>query len=228
MSSKMTTGPDETAAQTAPIFNKRGQRMGKKGGQAREALLDALADLLGERHPWEIGVSDICARCGVAQYNYYTYFGGVEEALLSLAHTVAAEQPELVSLIDGDWSGSAGLARSMSVIERSFAFWSRHANVLLIADLLADRGTPEFLEVRRLRRRPLIDAFDERIREAQVAGALDPLAVSFIAAVDVVTSLDSMCARYPALLAMGLGAPEIVDSSARILQMRVAGRSAMA
>lgn len=201
--------------------NKRGQKIGLKGERARQSLLDGLRTLLDLRHPWEISVSDICGQSGVAQYNFYTYFSDVEEAILQIAWVAAREQPALVTLVPDDWKGTSGFDDAARLVDETCRFWSRRASVLLIADMLADRSVATFLDVRRARRRPLIDAFAGHIGKGQAAGRIAPALDPFLTAVETVTMLDAVGSHFASLSALGFRRDEIIGNAARLLQHRM-------
>ena len=114
-----------------------GRLLGPRALKTRQRLLDATAQLLGERSVLDIAVVEIARKAGTSPATFYHYFKDVEEAALSLAEQAAEEMPALVDLIDASWKGSQGLETARSLVNAFMEHWSEHHAVLLVRNLSA-------------------------------------------------------------------------------------------
>ncbi len=205
-------------------LNKLGHRIGARGGRTRSAILDATRRLLDRRHLGEIRVADVAAEAEVSPSNFYTYFKTVEEPVLALCESVAAEFQPLSRHLEGDWSAEAAFGAARAYVMDVLLIWREHGPVLRIEHMLADKGEAGFVEsrVRRLRRVHL--AFERRIAVAHATGyhaaGLDPRLASY----EVANLVESVAAGFD-LLRRGDTPPEaIIDTTAHIVVKLVTGR----
>ena len=190
--------------------NKLGHRIRTRGARTRRALLDALRNLLNNKHLGEIRPADVAAAAGVSAPTFYTYFASVEEGLLLLCEEAGEDFQRLAAHIHADWSG-----------ER--AFEAARAYVLEVEHMLADMGEPAFAEsrIRRLRRLHL--ALERRIAQAHASGlhpeGLNPRLTSY----ETANLVESVAAGFE--LMRRADTPEaIIDTTAHIVVKLTTGR----
>jgi len=214
----MPAGKTRTVAQT-------GRPLGPRAMKTRERLMDATAELLGERSVLELSVVDIARRVGTSPATFYHYFKDVEEVSLCLAERAAEELPAMLELIDGSWSGKQGLETARGVVDAFVRHWDAHHAVLQLRNLAADRGDKRFMKVRRDALRPVLDAFASRITESQRDGRVAEEVHPYVAAAAIGSILERLSAHHRDLGHMGIGRDDLVETCARIVYQTVTGRA---
>ena len=103
-----------------------GRKLGPRALRTRDRLLDATAKLLEERSVLDISVVEITRQVGSSPATFYHYFKDVEEAALALALRASGEMPDLIALVDGPWSGRAGIETARRIVEAFIDHWDAH------------------------------------------------------------------------------------------------------
>jgi AcrR family transcriptional regulator len=80
-----------TSRSGPPARRRQGRRAAPLGGDLREAILAATADLLGERNFSDLAVSDILTAAGVSRGSFYFYFDSKHDVLAELVRHAVAE-----------------------------------------------------------------------------------------------------------------------------------------
>ena len=80
-----------TSRSGPPARRRQGRRAAPLGGDLREAILAATADLLGERKFSDLAVSDILTAAGVSRGSFYFYFDSKHDVLAELVRRAVAE-----------------------------------------------------------------------------------------------------------------------------------------
>ena len=80
-----------TSRSGPPARRRQGRRAAPLGGDLREAILAATADLLGERNFSDLAVSDILTAAGVSRGSFYFYFDSKHDVLAELVRRAVAE-----------------------------------------------------------------------------------------------------------------------------------------
>lgn len=212
------TRPDDVVAQTGRVLGPRARR-------TRRRLLDATAELLGERSVLDISVVEIARRAETSAATFYHYFKDVEDAALELAREAADEMPALVEMVDGSWEDGAGLETARRVARAFLDHWEAHHAVLVIRNLAADRGDARFQEVRRKALSPLLERLAERIADAQAEGRVATLLHPFVAASALGSLLETLAAHTAELTRRGVGRDALIETSAAIVFQVVTGRA---
>jgi len=206
-----------------PLTNKLGHRIRSRGARTREALLEAVRDLLAERGPGAVRLTDVAQRAGVSPPSVYTYFKTVDEAALALCEAALPDTEALAGLLEGDWSGDEAFRACRAFVEAMAGVWRRHGAALSVERLMADRGDPAFIasRIRRLRRLHL--ALERRIARARAAGfhpeGLDPRLASY----EVVSLVESVGAGF-GLLRRADDDAAILDTTAHMVVRLTTGR----
>jgi AcrR family transcriptional regulator len=203
-----------------------GRPLGPRALKTRQRLLDATAQLLGERSVLDISVVEIARKAETSPATFYHYFKDVEEAALLLAEQANAEMPALLDLIDRSWSGSEGLETARTVVSAFMEHWSAHHPVLLVRNLSADKGDRRFQQVRRAALAPVLDHLADRIAEAQKAGDVSSETHPYAAAAALASILESISAHARELERNEVTRDQLVETCARVLHQVITGRSA--
>lgn len=122
--------------------------LGRRGQATRRKLLDCTRDALARESYRDVKVTDIAKRAGTSPATFYQYFPDVEHAVLALSEEVAAETDRLAELVDGDWSGTAGVETARGLVHGFLDHWERHRAVLRVVELAAEEGQPRFQDLR--------------------------------------------------------------------------------
>jgi AcrR family transcriptional regulator len=197
------------------------QRAGTKrcrsvsGDVTRQRIIDALLVLLENKPLWEISIADITRQVGVSSQLFYAHFKNIEMVLLAHQDVVMADKPDLVAMIDGEWTGAAGLKRAREIVEAVLAFWNKHRIAMRTITMLCDQGRPDFKPFRSKRGNAAAKAFAEQMQarhpqrskvEVNLAGWM------------LVAQLHTLGETYPQVLASPATHREIVDTAARFVQ----------
>jgi AcrR family transcriptional regulator len=211
-------GRRKRAAQT-------GRLLGPRALRTRQRLLDATAELLGERSVLDISVVEIARKAETSPATFYHYFKDVDEAALALAEQAAEEMPALVGLIDASWKGLEGIETARTLVRAFMEHWSEHHAVLLIRNLSADKGDRRFQKVRRDALSPVLDHLGARIAEAQQEGRVSADVHPFAAAAALASILESISAHARELQRSEVTREQLVETCARVLHQVITGRS---
>lgn len=203
--------------------NKLGHRIGKRGNRTRRAILDALRDILDQKHLGEIRAADVAQAADVSAPTFYTYFKTIEEVVLVLCEEAGADFQGLAAHIHADWAGERAFESARAYVLEVLALWTRHGPVLRVEHMLADKGEPAFAEsrIRRLRRLHL--ALERRIAQARSSGfhpeGLNPRLTSY----ETANLVESVAAGFE-LMRRADTAEAIVDTTAHIVVKLTTGR----
>lgn len=171
----------------------------------------------------DVSVVDIARKAGTSPATFYQYFKDVSEATLRLAEQ-AAQELEVIALIDGPWEGERGLDNARAIVEAFVRHWDAHRAVLLVRNLAADEGDRRFQKVRQQSLTPMIEHFVAQIEKSQKSGRVDPVLGPAAAAAAMGAILERLAAYHRELELLGVTREDLVETCARILQQTVAGR----
>ena len=212
-------------ARAKPTLAQTGRKLGPRALRTRQRLLDATAELLEQRSVLDISVVEIARRVETSPATFYHYFKDVESAALALAEQACEEMPRVLELIDGPWTGRAGVATARAVVEAFIAHWDEHHAVLMIRNFGAEQGDRRFQAVRRRALRPLLERFAERVETAQAAGHVSAAIHPYAAAAAMASILERLAAYHQELEYFGLTRADLVETCARILVQTMSGRT---
>lgn len=126
---------------------RKASELGHKGANTRGRLMSAAHSLIQTCSPVELTVRAIARHAGTSPGTFYVYFDDIPAMILALAEDAASDLGEVVDAIQswryGEYADGAEIAF------RAFqAYWSRHRAVLNIRNMEADRGEPDFMNLR--------------------------------------------------------------------------------
>ena len=206
-------------------MDQKGRPLGRRALETRRRLLDATAELLGERSVREIRVVEIARKVDTSPATFYQYFKDVEEATLALAEEAAEEIPAMAEKLAGSWKDGDGLETARAIVDAFIRHWDRHHAVLRLRNLAADEGDLRFRQVRRQAMTPILTELAQRIRESQKAGMIAREMNPHAAAAALAAILERLAAYHTELEHLGVTRDDLVETSARILFQTVTGSS---
>lgn len=206
------------------VRDKSGRSLGTRAQKTRQKFLEATAKLLAERSILEISVTEIAREVDSVSSLFYHYFESVEDAARDLALEAAGEMPALVEMIDGDWSGDAGLRRARELSRAYLEHWERHRGVLLLRNQASDRGDRRFMAIRRAALEPLIDKLAELVGAAQARGDVAADLHPHLAASALVSLLEQLSAHARSVRHFRATRDDLVDTCARMVYTTVTGK----
>lgn len=186
----------------------------------RQRIVDALLVLLERKPLWEISIADIARHIGVSSQLFYAHFKNIEMVLLAHQDVVLRDNPDLVSMIAGDWNGAAGLARAQAIVEAVLALWDKHRTAMRVITMLGDQGRPHFKRFRSLRGGAAAKAFAVPMRELRPERSR---VETNLAGWMLVAQLHTLGETYPQVVGSGATHREIIDTAARYVQRIVIG-----
>ncbi|HET6954557.1 MAG TPA: TetR/AcrR family transcriptional regulator [Acidimicrobiales bacterium] len=174
-----------------------GQPLGRRGVQTRQRILEALAQAIEQHGLRGLRLADIADEVGFSPPAFYQYFVDLDEAILTLCHEVG----ELVPRFELDATGLdvEHPQGTQPFVERFFAYWDEHRQLLWARNVSITAGDDRFRDVRNDTITPMVEGLRETIRAGQQAGRIDP-AVSPVALGAVLTvMLDRISMLAPEL-----------------------------
>ena len=144
-------------------FDQSGRPLGPRAMRTRARILEATISLLEDRSMRDLRVIDIARRIGSSPATFYQYFKDVTDVVLELASEVSEFTPEMIELIQGDWTGPEGHERGLQLANLVIDNWDRYRAILRVRNSAANEGDPAFREVRLKAMLPLVTAFAEVI-----------------------------------------------------------------
>lgn len=146
------------------LFDQSGRLLGTRARRTRARILEATVSLLEEKSLRDLRVIDIARAIGSSPATFYQYFKDVTDIVLELSTEVSDYTPEMIEMIHGDWTGSAGHERGVRLVNLVTDYWDRYKAILRVRNNAADEGDPAFREVRLKAMLPMVTAFAEVIK----------------------------------------------------------------
>ena len=213
------------------LVDQSGRSLGPRALRTRARILEATVSLLENKSMRDLRVIDIARTIGSSPATFYQYFKDVNDVVLELATEVSELTPDMIELIHGDWTGSAGHERGRRLANLVTDYWDQYKAILRVRNNAADEGDPAFREVRLKAMLPMVTAFAEVIEAAHTAsssegasefdragGQIRPLS----GAMYMFTALESTAIHHEIFEArfgpMGEGREALVETIATILQ----------
>ena len=155
------------------LVDQSGRPLGPRALRTRARILEATLALLDEKTMRDLHVIDIARAIGSSPATFYQYFKDVNGVVLELASEISEFTPEMIELIDGDWTGRAGYERGLRLANLVAGGWDRYRSILRIRNNAANEGDPAFLEVRLKAFMPVVMAFAKVIEAAHTGADID-------------------------------------------------------
>ena len=219
-----------TARATSPragSYNLLGQRLGRKGRDTRQRILDGLARRLAQDDDAPVSLSAVAREASVAMTTLYIYFADLTELILAALEPVVEEARSLEVLLRSRWPDERLAECCQAYLQAHEEFWRRNARILHLRNSFAEVGDRRLLRSRSNLARPQI-----RGLICQMDG--DPAAVESVCyqmAIVVITGIERVSTTITSpLYAMTLedagiglsGAPPAqIEAAARMLELAI-------
>lgn len=204
--------------------NQYGQAMGSKGLLTRRRLVDATANLLERKPLRSIRVSDVSRAAKTAPSTFYLYFNDVEDAVLAVTTERHQSTPEIVAILEHEWSGASAIVHCRAFVEAYVKFWEDNFAILRVRNLTADEGDTRFIEARIKSQRPILDALTLKIEYAQRAGRVSGDIFPFAGAGVIMAMLERLgTVTRTASGRAGITRARLVEAAARFITSSLGG-----
>jgi AcrR family transcriptional regulator len=201
--------------------NKLGQSLGPKGARTRRRIMEATEALVSSRPFSEVRITDIARAAHIAQPNFYTYFGSVEDVIRELGREISLES--LAHYLDEDWSEPGGMVLARRLVEDAFDIWRKHHAVISLFWYFADKRHAGFPELRVQQTRVLYKAFEAQVRRSQAAGRISRAVQPRLAGYECIGLLSSAGGKYDLLVESGFSHKQLIETNARLVHMIATG-----
>lgn len=152
--------------------------MGNKGISTRARIVAAMADLMQRRQLRDLRVAEIVQLAAVSTATFYLYFASVAEAGLAAVDDVQQATPELLAILESEWTTENVFAKSEAFVQAHLAVWDAHHALLRMRNFVADEGDKRFYDSRRRAVEPIHLALQSKVEQMQAclppAERLDP------------------------------------------------------
>lgn len=129
--------------------NLAGQRLGQKGYETRERIINAMQCLLDGDDPAPVTLSAIAREAGVGMSTLYLYFPDLAELLLAVLRRVIGMNTPLIERLRARWPDDSLREHSLAFVQDFFDFWQRHARLLQMRNSFADAREERLITYRR-------------------------------------------------------------------------------
>ncbi len=202
--------------------NLNGQRIGRKGQQTMQRLIDAATDLLKTKGLRDLSVAELARSAGTSSATFYVYFAGVPELVLEALRTAPQHDDELLELASSDWQQDPAQMADRFV-RRYIELWQVHRTLYMVRNLAADEGDFRFVDSRRRSARPVLAALSENVARSKARKLIQTDVSDFAVAASIVTMLERISALLPVMPEDGEIEPGELSSAAIFASMRILG-----
>lgn len=156
--------PTGAIAPQPATHNLVGQRLGRKGQETRERVLNAMLALLEDPDGPPVTLTAVAKEASVGMTTLYLYFPAMGDLLLAALRCVMGSAGEgFMALVRDPWSEET-LAQDCLAFHRAHhRFWKRHARLLRMRNSFADDCDLSVLSYRSEATRPLLDALTRQM-----------------------------------------------------------------
>lgn len=140
--------------------NLNGQKLGRKGRDTRQRILNAAADIVAEGTADQVSLSAIARRSGLGMTSLYLYFNDLTELLLALLDPVIdGARQEFSVLLGQHWDDERLAQRCREFLDAYYRFWAGNSRLLHLRNSMADSGDDRMSMARIRSSQPLIGFF---------------------------------------------------------------------
>lgn len=145
-------------------YNLAGQRLGRKGRVTRERILAAALELIDDSEEEAFTLGAVARRAGLGMSSLYNYFSDQTELLLAVLEPImATAEGAYMGLMRERWPDGELPERTKAFVVAYSRFWSRHAGLLHLRNMLADQFDVRMIHHRINSTRPLIDMLAQQM-----------------------------------------------------------------
>ncbi|MET0378895.1 MAG: TetR/AcrR family transcriptional regulator [Spongiibacteraceae bacterium] len=218
----------DISARKTPKVNQQGQRLGPKGHQTRERLVNAVQLLLSKRKLRDLKQSDIFRVAQVSASSFYIYFADTESLVREAIARNQVLPHELDTLLREAWEPENLFEKARKFVCLYLEHWNDNYHLFKVRNLSSDEGDIKMIELRMSSQVPILEQIAAKIlgnRSATQKPFPSPLAGAAI----VLSSLE----RLGPTLRFGIGAApredmsnnDIIDAEAWVLTHLIANGS---
>ena len=137
--------------------NLNGQKLGRKGRDTRQRILNAAAEIVAEGTADQVSLSAIARRSSLGMTSLYLYFNDLTELLLALLGPVMDEaRQEFSDLLGKHWDDDRLAENCREFLDAYYRFWSGNSRLLHLRNSMADSGDDRMSMARIRSSQPLI------------------------------------------------------------------------
>jgi len=151
--------PDGSVGEVAR--NQIGQKLGKKGQQTRERILQSMLDLLDDSDGPPVTLTSVARQAAVRLTNLYLYFPDLGDLLLAaLSRVMERAESAYLEALRRRWPDESLYEACLAFLRAHHGFWKSNARVLHMRNALADAADARVQRYRSEVSQPLIDLID--------------------------------------------------------------------
>lgn len=207
------------------IHNLNGQRLGRKGRDTRDRIIEVAQEIIAEYDEAQITISEVARRTNLRMASLYVYFADLTELGLAVLEPVMAEsETSYLALLRTHWPDAELGARCEQFVQGFYHFWQRHSGILHLRNTMADRKDSRMTEHRINAARPVIALIvrqmghDPADTGSPAVGMATVLYMGFERAVNIATDKhfgDAMGERFAP------NATHYMNAEARLLELAI-------
>jgi AcrR family transcriptional regulator len=232
----MTTTSSARKRATAEVsHNLAGQRLGRKGQETRERILNAALRLFDDADGPPVTMSSVAREASVRLTNLYLYFPDFSELLLaSLERVMATADAAFVDLLRVRWPDDRLGECCHEFIRAHYEFWKRHGRILHMRNTVADADARVAI-YRQSMTRPLIDLLVRQMDSGARGGQIPParMASVVLTGFERVATVTTNPLFYTSLKADGVSdaaavIEQMIKAEARLVELAIRDQRAVA
>ena len=150
---------------SAAARNLLGQKMGRKGRETRQKIMDASLELLKTTSYKDLSVSEIASEAGLSNATFYVYFKDVEEVLYACVQAAALDLGGLHDILDAEWNSKNVKEQVSEFVALYNELWEKYRIELRVRNLEADQGNLRFLNLRVETTRELLQKLGKKVAQ---------------------------------------------------------------
>lgn len=207
------------------IHNLNGQRLGRKGRDTRDRIIEVAQEIIAEYDEAQITISEVARRANLRMASLYVYFADLTELGLAVLEPVMAEaESSYLALIREPWPDAELGIRCKQFVQGFYQFWQRHSGILHLRNTMADRKDGRMTEHRINAARPVISLIVRQMGRdpadvgSPAVGMATVLYMGFERAVNIATDKhfgDAMGERFAP------NATHYMEAEARLLELAI-------
>lgn len=151
---------------SAELRNQHGQKMGRKGRETRQKIMDVTLEMLKHRSYKDLTVSEVASEAGVSSSTFYVYFEDIEDVLFACVQAAALDLGDLREILNQPWDDSNLEERVTQFVETYNALWEKYRVELRVRNLEADQGNLRFLNIRVETTRDILQSLGKKVAQA--------------------------------------------------------------
>ncbi len=129
-------------------LNQHGQKMGRKGRETRQKIMNVALQMLEHRSYKDLTVAEVAQEAGVSSSTFYVYFEDIEDVLFACVQSAALDLGELYDTLKQDWSADNLQSCVQRYVDVYNKLWEKYRVELRVRNLEADQGNLKFLNIR--------------------------------------------------------------------------------